>query len=202
MQSTSRECLEQFSHILQSDLFERLEEELGSLGPSARLLSAVGLEKQLGPSRAGADTRRKTGTVWRPRLWRKAIYGFQTTRELRERLASDAVLRRLYGWRQAYQLPHESTFSRAFVEFARKELPQRLHEAWFSTPNTIAWSGISRATPRPSKHTSAFQNSAQFGNRRRNAGPSVRARHPAGAAKASADCPATDRTAADVQHWN
>jgi hypothetical protein len=33
------------------------------------------------------------------------------------------------GWTSARQIPHESTFSRAFQEFAETELPQRLHEA-------------------------------------------------------------------------
>jgi DDE family transposase/transposase-like protein DUF772 len=133
MQSTSRECLEQFCHILQSNLFERLEEELGSLGASARLLiavlSAVGLEKQLGPRRGWRGRPSKDRHGLAASFVAKAIYGIQTTRQLRERLASDAVLRRLCGWRHANQLPHESTFSRAFSEFARRELPQRLHEA-------------------------------------------------------------------------
>ena len=43
-------------------------------------------------------------------------------------LGNNAQLRRLCGWNQASQLPHESTFSRAFAEFASTELPQKLHE--------------------------------------------------------------------------
>jgi hypothetical protein len=38
-------------------------------------------------------------------------------------------MRRLCGWEQPSQVPHESTFSRAFAEFAKSELPQRLHAA-------------------------------------------------------------------------
>ena len=59
----------------------------------------------------------------------KAIYGLETTRQLLERLRVDRALRWLCGWNQARQLPHESTFSRAFAEFAVSELPQRLHQA-------------------------------------------------------------------------
>ena len=59
----------------------------------------------------------------------KAVYNLDTTRQLIERLSSDAQLRRLCGWEQADQVPHESTFSRAFAEFAAMELPQFVHEA-------------------------------------------------------------------------
>ena len=44
-------------------------------------------------------------------------------------LRVNAQLRQLCGWRTISALPHESTFSRAFAEFAQSELPQRLHRA-------------------------------------------------------------------------
>ena len=59
----------------------------------------------------------------------KAIYGFSLTTQLLEALAKDAQLRRICGWEHAWQVPHESCFSRAFNEFARMELPQFVHEA-------------------------------------------------------------------------
>jgi hypothetical protein len=59
----------------------------------------------------------------------KAVYGFTTTRQLLEALQRDDHLRRLCGWTSARQVPHEATFSRAFDEFARMELPQFVHEA-------------------------------------------------------------------------
>ena len=59
----------------------------------------------------------------------KAVYGFSLTRQLLDALARDAQLRRICGWKEAWQVPHESTFSRAFDEFARMELPQFVHEA-------------------------------------------------------------------------
>lgn len=52
-----------------------------------------------------------------------------TTRQLIDRLKQEPQLRAICGWNWAEQLPHESTFSRAFDEFALTELPQRLHEA-------------------------------------------------------------------------
>jgi hypothetical protein len=51
------------------------------------------------------------------------------TRELLDRLKSDASLRRICGWESQRELLHESQFSRAFAEFAASKLPQRLHAA-------------------------------------------------------------------------
>ena len=44
-------------------------------------------------------------------------------------LSADKTLRRLCGWQRAGEVPSESTFSRAFAEFAASALPSRLHEA-------------------------------------------------------------------------
>jgi len=59
----------------------------------------------------------------------KAVLNLPTTLALIERLAADAVLRRLCGWESRRGLPSESTFSRAFAEFAASSLPARVHEA-------------------------------------------------------------------------
>ena len=73
-----------------------------------------------------------------PRKWRlplllafvaKAVWNFPTTRALLERLAHDPCLRRLCGWEKMAEIPSEATFSRAFAEFARGQLPQIIHEA-------------------------------------------------------------------------
>ncbi len=63
----------------------------------------------------------------------KAVLDLPTTSGLIERLAVDTVLRRLCGWERAREVPSESTFSRAFTEFARRALPSRLHEALIKT---------------------------------------------------------------------
>jgi hypothetical protein len=57
------------------------------------------------------------------------IYNLPTTRALLERLATDQSLRRLCGWESKHKVPDEWTFSRAFAEFARSRLPERVHEA-------------------------------------------------------------------------
>jgi hypothetical protein len=38
-------------------------------------------------------------------------------------------LRRICGWERTSEVPDETVFSRAFAEFARTELPQRVHQA-------------------------------------------------------------------------
>lgn len=59
----------------------------------------------------------------------KMIYNLPTTRALLERLATDKSLRRLCGWENKHEVPDEWTFSRAFSEFAKSRLPERVHEA-------------------------------------------------------------------------
>ena len=59
----------------------------------------------------------------------KAVLGLPTTSMLIERLTVDKQLRRLCGWEHPGELPSEATFSRAFAEFARSELPVHLHAA-------------------------------------------------------------------------
>ena len=59
----------------------------------------------------------------------EAVYDMPTTRVLLDRLDTDVVLRRIYGWERKFEVPSESVFSRAFAEFSHTQLPQRVHEA-------------------------------------------------------------------------
>lgn len=59
----------------------------------------------------------------------KAVYNFPTTKILIENLKRNSVLRQLCGWEGKNIIPSESTFSRAFSEFATSALPSRIHEA-------------------------------------------------------------------------
>ncbi len=59
----------------------------------------------------------------------KAVYNMATTELLLERLESDVQLRRICGWEKLHDLPSQSTFSRAFSEFAETALPERIHSA-------------------------------------------------------------------------
>ena len=59
----------------------------------------------------------------------KAVFNLPTTRLLIDMLSADKTLRRLCGWQRVGEVPSESTFSRAFAEFADSALPTRLHDA-------------------------------------------------------------------------
>ena len=59
----------------------------------------------------------------------KMVYNLTTTRELMELLETSKNFKYICGWDGAEELPSESTFSRSFEEFARKDLPGKVHEA-------------------------------------------------------------------------
>jgi len=59
----------------------------------------------------------------------KSVFNLPTTRLLIDMLSADKTLRLLCGWQRAGEVPSESTFSRAFAEFAASALPSRLHDA-------------------------------------------------------------------------
>ena len=60
----------------------------------------------------------------------KAVYNLPCTSHLIERLHCDPILRRLCGWMTKSSIPSESTFSRAFAEFAEKRLAERAHRSF------------------------------------------------------------------------
>ena len=72
---------------------------------------------------------RRAGAAVLARAFAKAVFNIPTTSLLIEMLSADKTLRRLCGWQRAGEVPSESTFSRAFAEFAAGALPSRLHEA-------------------------------------------------------------------------
>jgi Transposase DDE domain/Transposase domain (DUF772) len=132
MKLTLRQYLVEFGHLLQASLFPRIEEEIGELGARARLLVQVlalaplspWLQRPSGPGRPCED-RQNLATAFLA----KAVYNCVTTRQLIDLLRSSPQVRRLCGWNRVSDLPHESTFSRAFAEFAQSQLPQQLHQA-------------------------------------------------------------------------
>jgi hypothetical protein len=127
------ETLSRFWLTIQGTLFPWLEQELGELSEKQKQLVSIfellQVEKYLEslPARVGRP-REDRGALARSFV-AKAVYNVGTTRQMLERLASDARLRRLCGWERASQIPSEATFSRAFGEFSASQLPARVHEA-------------------------------------------------------------------------
>ena len=58
----------------------------------------------------------------------KAVYNMDTTRQLIDMLQISPALRRICGWSTYREVPHESSFSRAFKEFAESGLASVVHE--------------------------------------------------------------------------
>lgn len=131
MQNSSRDYLMQFSQLCQLDLFPVLEEQTEPLSAQNKLLSKV---------LALAQLHRFIHKQWRGRpsndrraliaaFLAKSIHNLPTTRALIDRLKADKQLREICGWLDPKAVPSESTFSRAFADFARRKLPERIHEA-------------------------------------------------------------------------
>src|SRR5262245_45603831 len=132
MQLTLRQYLIDFGLLFQTSLFPRIEDEVGELGTRARLLVQVlamaplapWLQRSSGPGRPSQDRQQLAAA-----FLAKAVYNCVTTRQLIDLLRTSPQIRRLCGWNTFSDLPHESTFSRAFAEFAQSQLPQLLHQA-------------------------------------------------------------------------
>ena len=125
--------LNQFQRIMQGVLFPALQEQLGPLTDKHRRLVAVlgliQIDVQVGAWSSGVGRPARHRRAMACSFVAKAVYNMNSTRELLDRLQSDASLRRICGWESQRELLHESQFSRAFAEFAASELPQRLHAA-------------------------------------------------------------------------
>lgn len=133
MKLTLRQQLEQFSHLLQTELFPVLEEATGPLSPlTARLvtvLEMIPLARFVPSSRGWTGRPAKDRQAVARAFVAKAVCGYSHTRHLLHALRQDEQLRKICGWQKARHVPHESTFSRAFAEFAAMELPQAVHAA-------------------------------------------------------------------------
>ena len=118
----------------QGELFPELANEVGPLGEKHRKLVAALDAAPVEPFAYSLCS------VWRGRppedrsapassFAAKAVRDLPTTRSLIDRIEADPKLRRLCGWSRISQVPSESTFSRAFREFAETDLPGRMHRA-------------------------------------------------------------------------
>jgi len=135
------ELLSNFRIRLQDELFPRLEEGLRTrLSPHHKNLVVV-----LNFARVEAFLPHWHGLPGRPPSERaalaraflaKAVFNLPTTTLLREVLLADTTLRLICGWQHAGEVPSQSTFSRAFAEFANSTLAERMHEALIAATHT------------------------------------------------------------------
>jgi hypothetical protein len=124
--------LQRWSSVQQT-LVPEIAEQLGALTPKLEQIIHV-----LEWVRVEEFVQQPYGELGRPpheRAWlanafiAKALLGLAHTRALIERLQIDRSLRRICGFAVCKRLPSEATFSRAFDEFASRQLAQRVHEA-------------------------------------------------------------------------
>jgi transposase len=116
---------------IQSSLFPGLEEAIESPierhGQLIYLLNFVGIERFV-PSFSGLPGRPSTHRKLARAFLAKAFLNLPTTRDLISLLHGDAAFRRLVGFERRRDIPHESTFSRAFKRFSRRGLLDQVHE--------------------------------------------------------------------------
>ena len=132
MQLTLRKQITRFAHMLQSELFPALDDEALPLTEEHKrviaALAMVPLERFI-PTQFGWMGRPSKDRCSIARAFlAKSVLNVPTTRHLLQRLAADEKLMQLCGWKHRRQIPHESTFSRAFAEFARMQLLEVVHE--------------------------------------------------------------------------
>ncbi len=117
----------------QRELFPLLEDDVGPLGERyqrlVQVLELVRVEELLPSSRGWRGRPLEDRAALARAFLAKAVLNLETTRALVERVGNEPKLRRLCGWEKAGSVPSESTFSRAFAEFAAIDLTRRLHEA-------------------------------------------------------------------------
>lgn len=119
--------------LIQDCLFPNLEKKLGMLTTKQKQLTQI-----VEIARIEEFIRTKYGYRGRPPKDRvsiahaflaKVVYNLPTTTALLERLSTDRNLRRICGWETKSEIPSESTFSRAFMEFSQSRLLEHIHEA-------------------------------------------------------------------------
>jgi len=149
---TLRQQLTKFAHMLQEELFPTVEAEVGELSEPAKRLTAVlamiPLRRFVPVSKGWNGRPPKDRYCIACSFVAKVVYNFPQTRDLLDRLQNDPQLRMICGWKPGEKIPHESTFSRAFAEFAQMELPQFVHEALIRETQKDRLSAISPETQR------------------------------------------------------
>lgn len=121
-------------NTIQTQLFPSFEQELDPLTEKERkfiqIVTLLDLPSHMKAYRwRGFGRKRKSRLALAKAFVAKSIYNLETTDMLIVHLKGCKNIRRLCGWELPSQVPSSATFSRAFNEFAKGELPQKIHEA-------------------------------------------------------------------------
>ena len=119
--------------VIQHELLPELRSEVGALTPKlekvTHTLEWVRIDEFVGTTWCGIGRPPRDRAALASAFVAKAVLGLTTTAWLIERLAVDRALKRICGFPMWKRLPDESTFSRAFAEFAAGGLAERAHAA-------------------------------------------------------------------------
>jgi len=127
--------LSDYWNKFQVSLFPHLETVLeepltGKLKQFIRILDIVGMDKHIASPFAQRMGRKRADRRSIARAFlAKAVYDLPTTEMLLEMLRLQPTLRKLCGFEYQRDIPSASTFSRAFAEFSKAGLGDRVHEA-------------------------------------------------------------------------
>lgn len=125
--------LSQIWNRIQGTLFPFLAEELDPLTEKQKeliaILELIRIEDFVPSSRGWVGHPLADRAALARSFVAKMVYNLPFTRTLIDYLQGNPNLRRICGWQSVGEIPSESSFSRAFAEFAQAELPQRVHEA-------------------------------------------------------------------------
>src|SRR3989338_16595 len=133
MNITQRVGILQRWRVVQHELIPELKQEIGPLTPRLEklihTLEWVRIEEFVESAWNGKGRPPHDRGALANAFVAKALLGLGTTGALIERLQIDRALKRICGFPMWKRLPDESSFSRAFAEFARAKLAERVHEA-------------------------------------------------------------------------
>jgi len=125
-------------NTIQNTLFPWIEEPIGPLTEKEKqfveVISLMNLPEHMKEYKwRGIGRKKKDRLCLLKAFIVKALYNIDSTKLLIELLKGTKTLRRLCGWETADAVPSEATFSRAFTEFSKGELLQKIHEAMVKT---------------------------------------------------------------------
>jgi len=119
--------------VIQHELIPELRQEVGPLTPKLEkvihTLEWVRIEEFVEATWCGVGRPPHNRAALASAFVAQSVLGLTTTGGLIERLKMDRALKRICGFAMWKRLPSESTFSRAFEEFAQAQLAERAHEA-------------------------------------------------------------------------
>lgn len=123
---------------IQANLFPMLEECIGLLSENHMRVAAIIEFANVGkffnkPYTRGPGHPTADRVAIAHALIAKTVYNFTETKQIIEKLHTDPTLRKICGFQTLSKIPHKSTFSRAFAEFAEAGIASLLQDTFVMT---------------------------------------------------------------------